>query len=264
MKQDTSNRGKAIVGTMFLHAAILFLLLTVGFTTPLPLPEEQGVEVNLGFSDQGLGDNMSVLPAGNPTPTPPPSSSQKSEVVTADDDESVALPDKKTNKKNNEEAVVKNTVKQNVPETPKVDPNALYTGKTKQTGGQNQGVAGGFGNQGKPDGNPASNNYEGGGKGNGGINFSLSGRGKVYLNEPPYDSPEQGRVVVEIIVDRKGNVIRATAGKKIPNTTVGTTTTDSQLWKVAKDAALHSKFTADPNAPEEQKGYITYNFIRVN
>jgi TonB family protein len=78
------------------------------------------------------------------------------------------------------------------------------------------------------------------------------------LQRPSYDSPEQGKVVVKIKVDKLGNVISAEPGQR------GTNVSDQALWELARKAALKSKFIADPNAAETQVGTITYNFIRQN
>lgn len=80
----------------------------------------------------------------------------------------------------------------------------------------------------------------------------------MNLHKPSYDSKEQGRVVVTIRVDRQGNVVSASPGAK------GTNVSDQKLWDVARDAALRSRFASDPNAPDQQVGTITYNFIRQN
>ncbi len=47
---------KGIIGTIIYHVAILLLLIFLGFFTPLPLPGEEGILVNFGTSDNGLGD----------------------------------------------------------------------------------------------------------------------------------------------------------------------------------------------------------------
>jgi len=91
-----------------------------------------------------------------------------------------------------------------------------------------------------------------------GISFSLGGRGSLMLHKPSYDSKEQGKVVVAIKVDKQGRVTSAVPGAK------GTNVSDQTLWQLAKDAALLSRFVADPDAPEMQVGFITYNFIRQN
>lgn len=258
----TNDNKKALAGTVIFHGLLLLALLYLGFSTPLPLPGEEGVEVNLGFSDQGLGTSPSANVA-QPASSPAQKADQ-GQVMSSPDPESVALADKGKNKKDEKPVEEKKKPEETKPSEPVVNTNALYKGKTNGNANASQGIAGGQGDQGKPNGNPNSNNYTGTGQGNSGVSFNLTGRGKVYLNEPPYNSQEQGRVVVEIIVDRQGNVIRAVAGKRIPDTNIGTTVTDQGLWKVAREAALKSKFTPDPAAVEEQKGYITYNFIRVN
>ncbi len=47
---------KGILGTIIYHVIILILLIIFGFFTPLPLPGEEGILVNFGTSDRGLGD----------------------------------------------------------------------------------------------------------------------------------------------------------------------------------------------------------------
>lgn len=261
------NKAAGIFGTVLVHALLLLLLFFMALRTPLPLPGEEGMEVNLGYSDQGFGEVQPLnAPTAQANTTPPPAKANQEQLVTSDDEESPAVTEKTKKKpitKPTESSNTKPT--ETKPAEPQVNKNALYTGKTKGTqAGGNQGIAGGVGDQGNPNGTPNSTNYAGHGGAGDGIQFQLKGRGKVYLNQPPYESDEQGRVVVEIIVDREGTVIRATAGKKIPGTNIGTTVSDSKLWNLAKQAALKSKFTPDPKAVEEQVGYITYNFIKLN
>lgn len=134
--------------------------------------------------------------------------------------------------------------------------NALANSKNSGTNSTSEGIAGGTGNQGVPTGSLNSKVYgEGGGLGNNGqISYDLGGRGFQKLPSPRYDYQGEGRVVVEVSVDRQGKVIQAVAGTK------GSTTLDEYLLKVAKEAALQAQFEAKPDAPMVQKGYITYNF----
>jgi flagellar biosynthesis GTPase FlhF len=46
---------KGIIGTIIFHVIVLLLLTLFGFFTPLPLPGEEGILVNFGDSEQGLG-----------------------------------------------------------------------------------------------------------------------------------------------------------------------------------------------------------------
>ncbi len=47
---------KGILGTAIFHLIVLLLLIFFGFFTPLPLPGEEGILVNFGDSEQGLGN----------------------------------------------------------------------------------------------------------------------------------------------------------------------------------------------------------------
>jgi len=89
----------------------------------------------------------------------------------------------------------------------------------------------------------------------GGLTYNLSGRRPQILPIPEYNIQAQGRVVVSITVDRQGRVTRAAAGAR------GTTTSNPQLWTLAEEAALKARFEPQSNAPEEQTGSITYNFL---
>lgn len=239
------NNLRAILGTVVFHVLLLICFIFFGFSTPLPLPEEQGVEVNLGYSDDGTGeiepvDNSSAEASSNNM------SSSENDYSTQSDDESVNLnkTDNKTGNNNKEKEFTVNT-------------NALYTGKNKNNG--SQGITGNDGNQGKPGGNPNSNNYNGNAyAGKGSPSFKLSGRSSKSLPIPNYTLKDEGIVVVDIWVDKAGNVTKTAAGAR------GTTTTSQSLWKLAEDAAKRSKFDAKANAPEEQKGSITYTFINLN
>lgn len=136
--------------------------------------------------------------------------------------------------------------------------NALANAKNAGTSSTSEGVAGGTGNQGVPSGSVNSKIHApGGGLGGGdkAVSYDLQGRGYQSLPAPKYDYQGEGRVVVEVSVDRAGKVIQAIPGTK------GSTTLDEYLLKVAKDAALKATFEVKKDAPAVQKGTITYNFI---
>jgi len=119
----------------------------------------------------------------------------------------------------------------------------------------NQGSASSKFDNGKPDEYEDADNYDGqNGKGNG-PGFSLGGRGKLYLEEPNTDFKEQGTVVVNIWVDREGNVAKAQVKAK------GTTIVDSKMRRLAEESAKNSKFEKKADTEELQRGTITYKFI---
>ena len=90
--------------------------------------------------------------------------------------------------------------------------------------------------------------------GTNGTSFSLAGRNPESLPKPEYKYQIEGKVVVEITVDKQGNVTDAVPGVK------GSTTLNEQLLSAAKKAALKAKFDKKPDAPSYQKGTITYFF----
>lgn len=132
--------------------------------------------------------------------------------------------------------------------------NAFANAQAQGTSSTSEGVAGGSGNQGDPNGSISSTNRgTGSGLGNSGISYDLKGRGVQTLPLPSYNYQGEGRVVVEVRVDKNGKVTQATTGKQ------GTTTYDEYLHNAAKEAALKTVFEPDPNN-EVQIGTITYNF----
>lgn len=291
MINEKKNKVKGVLGTILFHIGLLLLLLFLALRTPLPLPGEEGVLVNLGYDETGVGvDQKEEQAAAEPLPKPEPTVKEtvEKDYLAQDVEEAPAITKKKAEKKKKEpEKVitkpkpepVKEVIKPEPKPEPKPQPNpkAMYkgSGTTTAQGGQ-EGQTGQPGDQGQPNGTPGAALYKGGGgegnntgigKGTGtgpgdgsgdGISLSLGGRGSLKLYKPTYDSKEQGKVVVTIKVDKKGNVISAVAGAK------GTNVSDQTLWQLAKDAALKSKFVSDPNAPDTQVGTITYNFIRQN
>ena len=91
-------------------------------------------------------------------------------------------------------------------------------------------------------------------KGKSNIHYSLKNRYHVRLPIPIYLAQGGGEVIVDIVVDRHGRVLSAVPR---PNPNI----TDSMLYAYAKKAAENTEFNADPNAPEKQRGTITYNFV---
>lgn len=283
--QNKKEKIRGIIGTIIYHALLFLLLIFFGLTTPLPLPGEEGVEVNVGNSDLGTGIIQQAIPEeAPPTPIPEevieeevakeipeeipeeipkeilPDPIIEEEVIQQEVEEAPAIIKPKEIKKEENKPVEEKPVEKVVEKKPDpvVNPNALYQRKNTNTRGSNQGITRKQGDQGEVYGTPESVNYEGLGGEDKGISYSLSGRGAKHLPKPSYDSPEQGRVVVTIWVDRQGNVTRAVSGVK------GTNISDLNLRRLAREAALRAKFSEDPIAADLQKGTITYNFIRLN
>ena len=246
--KEKKDKGIAIVGTIVFHALAVLVLFLMAFKTPLPLPGEEGVEVDLGMMNQGMGNLQPETPA-IPMAAQPQQETNKSEekIVTQNDDEAPVLEKPKTTKPKQEQPA----------ETPKptVNQRALFKGSNNPQAGGSEGITGQPGDQGNPNGLAGIKQYDGqGGKGNG-TGYDLGGRGAKSLHRPSDDFTEEGVVVVDIWVDRAGKVTRAEVARK------GTTLINNDMRQKAIQAALRSTFASDPNAPEEQHGTITYTFV---
>jgi colicin import membrane protein len=62
---------KGILGTAIFHIIVLIMLIFFGFFTPFPLPGEEGILVNFGDSEQGLGELEPAPRQREPEPAPP-------------------------------------------------------------------------------------------------------------------------------------------------------------------------------------------------
>ena len=245
---EKRDKGIAAAGTIVVHALAILILFLMAFRTPLPMPGEEGVEVDLGMMDQGMGNIQPEKPAmpqaSQPLQQP---SKSKEDIATQNDPEAPALEKPKNTKPKQEKPAEE--------PKPKVNERALFKGSNTPQSGGSEGITGNPGDQGKPNGLAGIRQYEGnGGKGNG-PGYDLGGRGAKQLHRPDDDFSEEGTIVVDIWVDRGGKVTRAEVATK------GTTLINGDMRRKALQAALRSSFVADPDAPQEQHGTITYHFV---
>ena len=246
--KEKKDKGIAVAGTIVVHALVVLVLFLMAFRTPLPLPGEEGVEVDLGMMDQGMGNIQPEKPAIPMASQPEQQQSKsKEDIATSNDEEAPALEKPKNTKPKQEKPAEE--------PKPQVNKRALFKGSNDPQAGGSEGITGQPGDQGKPNGLAGIKKYDGqGGKGNG-TGYDLGGRGAKSLHRPNDDFSEEGIVVVDIWVNRSGQVTRAEVATK------GTTLINSDMRQKAKQAALRSTFAADPDAPEEQHGTITYTFV---
>jgi TonB family protein len=251
---ENKTKRKGLITTIAVHAALLVLFAFYGMTYLDPPPEQGGMEINFGTSDDGMMSETPEPPSESmPEPTQPETSDQvDEEVLTQDSEEAPAIIEKKEEKKVKEKEVVEEKKPDPKPNRALNMADRMKSNKTTDGGGD--GITGKPGDQGKINGDPNSKNYSGLGGTGGGPSFSLSGR--TMKSSPPIkdNSQEEGTVVVEIIVDKYGKVIRANAGAR------GSNTTSPILYEKATEAALKTKFSANPDA-DQQKGTMTFIFI---
>ena len=256
-----TTKTKGIVVSVVVHSTIIVLLIIFGFSTPLPLPGEEGILINFGTDDQGMGLRE---PRPSPRETAPPvqqPTPREETSITQDFEEAPTIPD--TSQPDPKPQQPDPTpdidpVSDPEPEEEKpreVDRRTLFPGQRTDGDDTGEGDTGTQGNQGDPDGSTDSQSREGGTAiGSDDIGFSLDGRAALSLPQPEYPSQKSGRVVVEVRVDRNGNVTSVRGGVR------GSTTFDTELVTAAENAARRARFDVSPDAPAYQTGTITYVF----
>ncbi len=261
MTKAKKDKIRGILGTVLVHLGVLILLLILGFSTPLPLPGEEGVEVNLGKDMEGSGFIQPEKPVTvqKTTPPPPQAKTEKVEEIVTQDIEEAPFTET-TEEEIKEEEIIEEVVEEEpVKEEPQVNPAALYKGKSEESSkATSEGITGKEGDQGKSTGSVDSKKYLGQGGFGDGPSFSLAGRKPNYLPAPAKTFKEEGTIVVQITVNKYGKVVKAMAIDK------GSNTTSTSLRKLAEQAALKAVFNANPNAAEMQRGTITYHFVVKN
>ncbi len=258
---EKEKRRKALAITTGIFAVLVLLCFILGMTYMDP-PPENGIAINFGTSDMGMGDVQPTEPIQSaPQPaesTPADPTPTVDDVLTQDvDDAPIITKEKPKEEKKPKEEPVK----------PKPEPTPLTPSKSttdalssilngpksdgKATGGQ--GDDNQAGDKGKVDGTMnGSYGNGGGGVGTGNGKYNLAGRKALALPNPKYTCNEQGTVVVQITVDKSGKVTSATPGAR------GTTNTAKCLQDQARAAAMSAKF--DEGDVEKQVGTIVYNF----
>ena len=279
LSQAEENKNRMIslgISLLIFTLLLLFLIFYVIVTPNPPFPIAPGggggIEFNIGnliegtgnVESDGIGDAIQVVESTDVTPPTTENSSQ--DVVTSDNGEDVNITKSETNNTSTSQTVV-------IPVKPKVKTAAELLAekfnKTKGNNGGGDGNSGHAGNDGRPDGNPNTNGNggtgggDGGGDGpgkgpgkgpgNGGYGFSLAGRSVMTPPTLSKDTKEEGKVVVEITVDKNGKVIKADPNGR------GTNTQSAMLKAKARQAALATTFNVSGEF-EEQKGTITIIF----
>lgn len=260
---ETPEEKKSFTITSILFV-ILFLLFTFLGLTYMDPPPENGIAVNFGTSDLGQGEIQptEAIQSAPQQQQAQPETTQDEEILTNDSESPVVIQPKK----NTPKPIKPTDTKPEVKPTPKPSQqtnnalNALLNGPksdgTAQGGHGNDGVAG---DKGDPNGSIYANSFYGNGSGNGsgsgnGTGYGLSGR---KLSSPGKKveqcGNESGTVVVQITVNKSGNVIKTQYVK-------GTNNTTPCVLEAAYKTAREYKWQADSNAPETQIGFVVVNF----
>jgi TonB family protein len=264
MKQPAFNKKAAIV-TVGAHALLLLLCLLISYSLPAitASSEEMGMEVNLGNSDDGSGDDQ---PFSTERPAMQPEETHAASRERADHSEDPVA----ASANDDEDAAPVRTVKADTRRTTQTDqqkpkqadqpkPKLLYPGNTGNGGnaatidraGTGEGNGTGPGDKGVPGGTPGAANYTGvPGTGTGGISYSLDNR--VIVDYPERDAifREGGKVVIRVTVNKDGVI----TNQRIISSS------NNELSRIAKQKVEKIRFNRSESAPPEQFGNITFVF----
>lgn len=262
--------------TALIAVLILLLIFIVGPKYMDP-PLEYGVAVNFGTTDFGSGNIQPRQPVksepineikepkvqeSQPEPAKPQTTSE--EVLTEENAEEIALKKRKAEearKKAEAEAKaraeaerIERERREREAKKKNLDDLIGGIGKSDGTESGSEGNDDRAGDKGQLDGDPYAPSYFGEpGSGGGGVGYGLNGRGRPTKKKFTPECDEEGRVVVEIHVDRSGRVTNAIPGKR------GTTGAFC-LYDAAKKTALSHKWPSDSKAPAKQIGFVVVNF----
>ena len=275
---DTTYKKKSTAITAVILIALLWMIFNFGMKYQDP-PEEYGIAINFGTSNQGYDIPNDILPSKESSEQVQEDvqeevQEEKMEETTEDISEETIKEEVVTQTEKEapvnekpEEVEVKEVEKKEKPkkEKPKLKPkkpskNTLQAFDNLLKGDTSDGNKAGKGNdtvsglKGDKKGDPASTKYYGNTGKSGDPNYNLAGREALLTPKEQPNCEEEGIVVVSIEVDKYGTVIKAVSGVK------GTTNSANCLLKPAREAALRTTWNADPNAPTKQKGTIIYKF----
>ncbi|WP_067034485.1 energy transducer TonB [Allomuricauda sp. CP2A] len=284
---DTRHKKKSFTLTTLLLSVLLLLLFYIGLTYLDP-PIENGIAVNFGTMDYGSGEvqpkekvrsepeKVEPQPVEQVQQVEPQEETVQEEpvekVLTSDNEESIRIKQEQEAKRKADEAAKKakeeaeriEREKREAEEKKRLEQEAkkknldALIGGIGQSDGTDSGSEGDdnkAGDKGQPDGDPYANSYYGApGSGSGGSGYGLKGRSLMGSDVVKQQCNEEGRVVVEIVVDRTGKVVKAKPGIK------GTENTAPCLLEAARKTALTYRWNQDSKARPQQIGFVVVNF----
>ena len=262
MTHQQRSRVIAAVSTIVAHIVVLLILATIVMSAePVKQDMGSGVFVQMGYIDEANGTFEPYNPPPVQQVVEQPQREQipepgVEELITQDVEESVTLEEKKRDeeaKRLREEELRRQAEEKLLAEQREKEnrvSNAMQNafGAGSQQEGSRGDASQGEGVQGVPSGNAPTGEMQGVGGWGG---FSLNGRKCLSLPKPHYNTNIEGTVVIEISVDKNGNVIAASVkAGSVPN---------EALRNAALAAAKKARFdTSSKNVT--QVGTISYYF----
>lgn len=262
----------ASVGTVVCLLLVLLLLFKLSMTAPI-LEEDEGIVVTFGTAEDGGGmpdaTPVDAITQAEQVPAPAvPEKPSNNDLMVQDDEESLVLAKQReedARRKAAEEELIRKCreaeARAEAERVAKEKALAEQRAKEQEAIDKANQLAALFGQAGTTEGgngdnaSASSSGVKGNpvGKGFGesnGATWRLAGRNIKSLPKPSDNFNQQGRVIVNIRVDKQGNVISATVAD-------GTTISDRPTQQLALTAARQAKFT---EGDSEQIGSIIYNF----
>jgi hypothetical protein len=272
-EEERRNKIKAALFTLLtaLTGLLIILFIKIGQPDP-PLPLMGGSLGMLGLDDVGMDPQYEGVAAGKPKEAEPevqeaqPAETQSTATDDEGEDAAITKAEHTAPIKPDEQPKPAQTQQTATPTPqPKLD-NRFKFGPPGNNGDggtqQNHGTGDQAGNQGNPNGS-ANGNGNGQGIGNGmgtgpGMgDASLAGRALVSRSHKRFVSDRKGRVVVQITVDKTGNIVDAQYSLKGSKNI----TNEEFIQSCVDDAKANFKFSPDPSgSPGYAVGRVVYDF----
>lgn len=274
---DRKKNAKAAAYTGLITGLLLLIFITVTMaqpqepvTPPVEFIEVELEEPNIGSSDFGSGNDQPLIPddaggSGQSASAPATSSSNTEDVRDFSTDEKnndappvskppVSNPNATKIADNNKPVKTPAPAINPTPPTPK--PKAQFSGPrgagngngneaTTYKPGSNEGIAGGNGDQGVPNGSPTGKKYTGIPRNH---QFQIVNIPNQSFED---DFNQNGKVVMDIVVDPSGKVTSASYQPR------GSNITEPKYKEMARRAAMQLKM---PKTEGGMRGPITFNF----
>ncbi len=274
---EQKNKRYGLITSVIVHTLVIILALLPMVFFQNPPPEQEGILVNLGFPDQGQGDENaapaeSTQEEAEPEPEEPveeqpvertepkrtePTPQPERDVIKTEDPDAIALREQKKR----EQAEKAERDRQQREEEARQKEEARRKAEADKLkgeigglfgGGKGKGNTGKTGNQGDPNGDPNAKALEGVSTGTGTVGGGLGDRGVASAPKIEDNSQQEGTVVVRVCVDQNGSVVEAEFTQR------GSSISDARLKNIAVANAKRWKFSKGD--ADKQCGTITYKF----
>lgn len=263
---ERQNRRRSLIATSMIFAGLVVVFFFASLTSPEEEEGLKGIEVMMGEEMAGFQEDDFREPE-QPDATDEEIEEEPQEAEDEIEQEEVTEPEETETEEHAVEDIESDPVEDPATEEDElaeemeeeqeekereVDSLALYDGPAEEPAGEEEtgedpGDPEGAEDTGSPEDHGLADEEEG-------MAYDLGGRQMSRAPDVDDETQKTGTVVVQISVDRQGNVTHARPGAR------GSTTNDPELLEIARQSALDTEFEPDPDAPEEHRGVMEFNF----